>query len=825
MEIGYVKKRKITEEMKESYLDYAMSVIISRALPDIRDGLKPVQRRILYAMHKMGLNHSAKFVKSARIVGNVMAYYHPHGDMPIYDAMSRMAQDFSLLYPLIDGQGNWGSIDGDPPAAQRYTEARMTSISEEILADIEKETVDFTNNYDATRKEPVVLPSKVPNLLINGSLGIAVGMATSIPPHNLGEVIDALVHLISKPNATVEDLMQFIQGPDFPMGGIIYNRKDILNAYAIGRGPVVVRAKTNIEETKRGTFRIIVTEIPYQVNKAELISKIAELVKDKKVEGIKDLRDESSREGLRIVIELKQDVYPRKILNRLFKYTDLQKSFHFNMVALVDGIQPQTLNLKTILEKFIEHRKNVVTRRVQFDLRQAKDRAHILEGLKKALDKIDQVINTIKKSQTREDAFNNLIKRFKFTERQANAILEMKLQTLAGLERKKITDELKEKKELIAYLEDLLVHPKKILGVIKEEFLEIKRKYGHERRTKVVRSELKEIGEEELVAEEDVLFTLTHSGYIKRMSPNELRIQKRGGKGLIGMTTREEDIVSHFFMANTHDNLLFFTSSGKVFQAKGYEVPQASRVSRGKAIVNFLNISSNESITAVVPISKTEVKNQKQKRADKNKEIKYLFMATENGLVKKVSLDNFANIRRNGMIAIKLNQGDSLKWVKLTSGNDQILLTTSTGQAIRFKEKDVRPTGRNAAGVAGVRLDKEAKVVGMEVIATGDKQYMAGLEVLVIMENGYGKRTKLSAFKVQKRAGKGIKIAKVTAKTGKIVSAQIVNPEQKELITISQKGQVIRMGLKGIPILGRATQGVRIMRLDKNNKVASVVIA
>ena len=801
--------------MKESYLDYAMSVIVSRALPDVRDGLKPVQRRILYAMHQAGLRHSAKHVKSARVVGDVLGKYHPHGDAPVYEAMARMAQDFSLRYPLVDGQGNWGSIDGDSPAAMRYTEARMTSIAEELLSDIDKETVDFIDNYDSTRREPVVLPARIPDLLINGTFGIAVGMATSIPPHNLKEVLDGLTHLIDNPEADVRDLVELIQGPDFPTGGIIYNRDDIVNAYAVGRGPVVTRAKVDIDESKKDLFRIIVSEIPYQVNKAELIIKIADLVKEKKIEGIKDLRDESDREGLRIVIELKQDAFPRKILNQLFKYTDLQKTFHFNMVALLDGIQPQTLSLKTILERFIEHRKMVITRRAKFELNEAKARAHILEGLKKALDHIDEVIAVIKKSSTREDAFNNLIKKFKFSDRQATAILEMRLQTLAGLERKKIEMELKEKKELIDYLEDLLKSPKKIMKVMKDEFEDLKSRYGDERKTKIVKGALKEIGEEELIPEEDALFVMTHGGYIKRMPPTELRVQKRGGKGLIGMATKEEDIVNHFFLANTHDNLFFFTASGKVFQTKGYEVPEASRVSRGKSIVNFLNISSDESITAVVPAPK-----------EKTKLAKYLFMATREGVVKKVDIEQFANIRKSGLIAIKLYEGDSLNWVKLTSGSDEILLVTSAGSSIRFKEKDVRPMGRNAAGVTGIKLSKGDFAVGMEVFGKSPEgvEITSKSQLMVIMENGYGKRTAISAFKTQKRAGKGIKAAQVTSKTGKIVSAKIVDPEQKEVIVISKKGQIIRTELKSVSVLGRATQGVRVMKMDSGDSVASVVV-
>ena len=810
-DIGKVNSIEITQEMKDSYLDYAMSVIVSRALPDIRDGLKPVQRRVLYTMHEIGVSHGSKFVKSARIVGDCMAKYHPHGDLPIYDAMARMAQDFSLRYPLVDGQGNWGSIDGDSPAAMRYTEARMTALAEETLRDIEKDTVDFIDNYDSSRKEPVVLPSQIPNLLINGSLGIAVGMATSIPPHNLGEVIDATTHLIDNPDSGPEELASFIQGPDFPTGGIMYGQSDIANAYSTGRGPVVIRAQAEIEETKKGGFQIIVTEIPYQVNKSELILKIADLAKEKKIEGIRDIRDESDKDGIRIVIELKQDSFPRKILNQLFKYTDLQKSFHFNMVALIDGIQPQLLNLKTILEKFVDHRRVVITRRTQYDLARAEERAHILEGLKKALDNIDEVIKTIKKSESRQDAFNNLIKKFKFSDRQANAILDMRLQTLAGLERQKIEDELKEKHELITFLKDLLAHPKKILAVIKKELLEIKEKYASERRTRLIKGALKEMGEEELIPEEDALFMLTHGGYVKRMPSNQLRSQHRGGKGLMGMSVKEEDVISHSFMANTHDNLLFFTNTGKVFQTKGYEVPEAQRTGKGKALVNFLNISPQEKIMAIVPISK-QVKE------------KFLFMATSNGLVKKVAIEQFENVRRSGLIAIGLKDNDNLQWVRQTSGSDDVILITSLGNAIRFKEKDVRPMGRPAAGVTGIKFsNKQDSIVGMDIIKAKDQNPKN--QILIVMENGYGKRTDVRAYKVQHRAGKGIKTAKITPKTGKIVSGLIVDPEKKELIVLSKKGQLIKTELQSVSILGRATQGVRIMKMEDKDMVASVVIS
>jgi DNA gyrase subunit A len=802
-----VRLREITDEMQQAYLEYAMSVIVARALPDVRDGLKPVHRRILYSMHEMGLRPGAKYQKSAKVVGYVLGQYHPHGDSAAYESMVRMAQDFSLRYPLVDGQGNFGSIDGDAAAAYRYTETRLAPMAEPLLADIEKDTVPFMDNFDATSKEPVVLPTRIPNLLINGSMGIAVGMATNIPPHNLTEVIDALNHLIDNKDADVTELAQFIKGPDFPTGGIIYNEKDILNAYATGRGPILMRGEAEIVEAKKG-FQIIVNSIPYQVNKAELIIKIADLVKEKKIEGIRDIRDESDKEGLRIAIDLKQDAFPRKVLNQIYKYTELQKAFHFNMLALIDGIQPQILGLKGLLEQFIEHRKVVVVRRTKFELQKAKDRAHILEGLKKALDHIDAIIKLIRASASKEEAFNNLIKKFKFSDKQATAILEMKLQALAGLERKKINEELKEKQELIAYLESLLASPKKIMAVIKDEFKEIREKYGDERRTKVIKSALKEIGEEELVPEEDSLFMITKAGYIKRMPPDDLKSQKRGGKGLVGMATKEEDVVSHFFMANTHDNILFFTNSGKVFQTKGYEVPESSRQSKGKAIANFLQVSPTDQITAVVPIPKTQ-------------KGMFLFMATANGVIKKVDMDAFEQVRKNGMIAIKLKGDDSLGWVIPTSGNDQIVLVTSGGNAIRFKEKDVRPMGRSASGVLGVRLEKGERVVGSDAVPSNTEK---GLQLLALMENGYGKRTDLKFYKVQNRGGRGIMTAKITPKTGNLVSAHVTNEENKEIIAVSKKGQVIRTSITDISVLGRATQGVRIMRLETGDTLASIVV-
>ena len=809
---GNVRPREITTEMQDSYLDYAMSVIVARALPDVRDGLKPVHRRILYAMHEMGLRANAKYQKSAKVVGYVLGQFHPHGDTAAYDSMVRMAQEFSLRYPLVDGQGNFGSIDGDSAAAYRYTEARMSSIAEMLLSDIDKETVNFGPNFDGSTTEPLVLPTRIPNLLLNGSVGIAVGMTTNIPPHNLGELIDGIIHLADHPDADVGELMQFVKGPDFPTAGFIYNEKDILTAYATGKGPIVMRGKADIVESEKRGFQIIINEIPYQTNKAEFIIHIAELVKDKKILGIKDVRDESDREGMRIAIDLKQDAFPRKVLNQLYKMTELQRSFHVNMIALIDGIQPQIMGLKTMLEEFVKHRQVVVKRRSEFDLKKAKERAHILEGLKKALDHIDEIIKIIKKSESREDAAKNLIAKFKFSEKQTTAILDMRLQTLAGLERKKIEDELDEKHKLIAFLEDLLKSPKKMLGVIKDELKEIRQKFSDERRTKIVKTAVREIGDEEMIPEEDSLFMITHSGYVKRLPPTDLKVQKRGGKGLIGMATKDEDAASHFFIANTHDEIMFFTNTGKVYQTKGYEVPESSRQSKGKALVNFLNISPSDRITAVVPVPKK-----------KNDRDKYLFMTTAHGIIKKVDLEEFSRIRRNGMIALKLKGSDELMWVEATSGSDEIIITTSDGSAVRFKEKDVRPMGRGASGVIGMRLDAGAKVVGSQVIATD--QDLKKLKLLVVMANGYGKRTDISAYKVQKRGGKGITTAKITPKTGNLVSAYVVHDgDNEEIIAVSRKGIVIRTTLNTISVLGRSTQGVRVMKLDPGDTVASVVV-
>jgi DNA gyrase subunit A len=815
MEIDYIKPREISREMEESYLDYAMSVIVSRALPDVRDGLKPVHRRILYAMYDLGLSHQAKFRKSALVVGEVLGKYHPHGDISVYDALARLAQTFSLRYPLINGQGNFGSIDGDSPAAMRYTEARLTALAEEMLRDIEKNTIDFIDNYDATRKEPKVLPSAVPQLLLNGTIGIAVGMATNIPPHNLNEVVDAAAYLVKHPRASVENLLEFIKGPDFPTGGIIYSKKDIAAAYATGRGPIITRGKAEIVEDKKGHLQIIITEIPFQVNKSALIEKIAELVSGKKLEGIRDLRDESDREGMRIVIELKNDAAPQKVLNNLYKHTDLQRTFHLNMLALVDGIQPQVLSLKAVLEYYLKHREEVVIRRTRYDLASAQERAHILEGLKKALDHIDEIIKTIKKSEDREAAKKNLMAKFKFTEIQANAILDMKLATLANLERKKIDDELEEKKKLIKELNLILKSREKVLEIIYKELQNMKEKYGDGRRTKVVATSLGEFREEDLVPQEDAVIVLADSGYIKRMNPMVVRTQHRGGKGMTGVSTKEEDAVTHFVSCRTHDNALFFTNTGRVFQTKVWEIPEASRQSRGKALVNFLALGADEKINAILTYDEKSLKERGTE--------KYFVMATKNGLIKKTLITDFGSVRRSGLIAIKLKKNDSLKWVKGSTGDDQIILITSGGQAIRFSEKDARPLGRATGGVIGIRLYKGDEVVGMDVIDSA-KAKDANSKLLVIMENGFGKKTLIKFYKKQHRGGSGVKTARITSKTGRIVSAFVIQPETKDIIAISKKGIVIRTPLDSISTVSRVTQGVRIMRVEPGDKVVSATL-
>ncbi|MCR4328718.1 MAG: DNA gyrase subunit A [Patescibacteria group bacterium] len=811
-----IQKREITSELKDSYLDYAMSVIVARALPDVRDGLKPVHRRVLWTMWSIGLTHLSKFRKSANVVGETMAKYHPHGDVAIYDTLARMAQDFSLRYPLVQGQGNFGSVDGDSPAAMRYTEARLSKIAEEMLFDIEKDTVDWVPNYDATREEPRVFPAKLPNLLINGTLGIAVGMATSIPPHNLVEIIDATLLLTDNPSATPDELLEFVKGPDFPTGGIIYDRTAIRTAYSTGRGGVTIRAKAEIVERKKGSegsrsggFDIVVTEIPYQVNKSELIKHIAELVQDKRLEGIRDLRDESDREGMRIVVELKNDAAPQKVLNQLYRSSDLQKDFHFNMIALRDGIQPELFSLKEILLAYIAHRKEIIRRRTQFDLRKAEERAHILEGLAKALDVIDKIISTIRKSKDKDEAHVNLVKNFKLSALQATAILEMRLQTLAALERKKIDDELKEKRALIKDLTAILKSPSKMLTVIKDELKELKTKYSEPRRTKVVQSALKEMTDEDLVPEEEAIVTFSSSGYVKRVPPDSFKIQRRGGKGLIGSDVADEDFLIHFFHANTHDRILFFTDRGRVFETRAYEIPAASRTAKGKAIHNFLELSTGENVNAIVNLPT---------KKDATNTAKFLMMVTKNGVIKKTPLKEFENIRRNGIVAIALKKGDTLNWVRPSKGDDQVMLVTDQGQSIRFAESQVRDMGRSAAGVRGIRLRSGDAVAGFDIVKKGDKA-----QLLTVMERGFGKRTSLKEYKTQSRGGSGIRTANVTAKTGKVVVGSVIS-EETEMLALSAKGQVIRTELKSVRETGRAAQGVRIMNVDKEDRIAGIVV-
>ena len=810
-----IDDQPITEEMGTSYLDYAMSVIVSRALPDIRDGLKPVHRRILYAMWTLGLRPSAKFRKSATVVGEVLGKYHPHGDSAVYESMVRLAQHFSMRYPLVWGQGNFGSIDGDSAAAMRYTEAKLSKVTETMLFDLDKETVDFRPNYDNSQHEPVVLPAKLPNLLINGGMGIAVGMATNIPPHNLTEVGQATMHLIDNPESTIDDLLEFVKGPDFPTGGIIFDRKQIKQAYITGKGGVVTRAKTEIIESKKGYFRIIITEIPYQVNKSNLLEKIAYLVKEKKIEGIRDVRDESDKDGLRIMIELKKDSYPKKVLNRLFKLTQLQDTFYMNLLALVDGIQPRILNLKLVLEEYIKHRQNVVRRRIEFDLKKAEARAHILEGLKKALAHINEVINIIKKSKDKAEAKVKLIKKFKFTDIQADAILEMRLHQLANMERQRIENELKEKIAFIKECKIILASTKKILKIIKVELEELLEKFGDDRRTQVMSRAVDDFRQEDLIPNEPCIIMVTKDGYIKRMPTTTFKIQGRGGKGVVGLTTKEEDMIEKIISTNTHSDLLFFTTYGKVFQLKAYEIPVASRQAKGQALVNFLQVSPQEKISAILALG--ELKKEEQ----------YLVMATRGGVIKKTNLSDFTKVRRSGLIAIKLRESDVLQWVKPSTGNDDITLATAKGQAIRFKEKGIRPMGRTASGVRGIKLKKDDNVIGMNVV-TAD--IIAG-DLLVVMSNGYGKRTKLKNYKIQGRGGSGIKTANVTTKTGEIVASIVLDIKnlsdslKGDLIIISEAGQVIRLSVKSVSELGRATQGVRLMRFKKkNDKIVSITL-
>jgi len=858
MDIGKVQPVEISSEMEKSYLDYSMSVIVARALPDVKDGLKPVHRRILYAMHQVGLTHTAKYAKTAKVVGEVLGKYHPHGDMAVYDALVRMAQDFSMRYPLIEGQGNFGSVDGDPPAAMRYTECRLSSISQEILCDIEKETVETIRNFDNTLDEPVFLPAKLPNLLLMGSEGIAVGMATKIPPHNLTEVCDAVVKLIEKGSikknerneiseaekeesvlnikkiqlqetlplkltpeievkeftfeseASVDDLLEHIKGPDFPTAGMIFDQNQIREVYTDGRGIILVRGKAEIEETKGGRFQIVISEIPYQVNKAKLVAKIADLAKDKKIEGISDIRDESDRHGIRVVIELKRDAKPKAVLNNLYKHTELQTTFPANFVALVDGT-PITLNLKQILTEYVRHRHLVVTRRSEFELKNAQNRGHILEGLKIALDHLDEVIETIKKSKDAEEAKTNLIKKFGLTEIQATAILDMQLRRLAALERQKIEDEYKMVMETIAYLKDLLAHPEKILQVIKGEVLKLKEKYQDERKTKVFKMPVGEFSEEDLVPSEETLITITQTGYIKRVPKGTYRTQKRGGKGVMGMKTKEEDEIAYILSGNTHDHILFFTNKGRVFQIRVWDIPESSRQSKGQAIINLINIEQGELIQSILTISK-----------DKDPNRKFLFLVTKKGTVKKTAIEHFANIRSSGLIAIKLPVGDELCWAKTTSGADHILLVSYNGKSIRFHEKNVRPTARDTIGVRGIKLQKDDYVIGMEVLpekkeVPQDKRRKIFNDVLVVMEKGLGKRSDISEFPLQKRGGQGVKVAEVTEKTGRVVCCQLVSEKVEQVVLTSKNAQIIKLPLRNIPRLGRATQGVILMRFGKDS--------
>ena len=805
--IGQVKPREISQEMRESYLDYAMSVIVARALPDVRDGLKPVHRRILYAAYDMGLTHGAKHRKSATIIGEVLGKYHPHGDLAVYDAMARLAQPFSVRYPLIDGQGNFGSIDGDPPAAHRYTEARLSRLGELILQDINKDTVDFVDNYDATRKEPLVLPSPLPQLLLNGNLGIAVGMATNIPPHNVTELVDALVYLLEHEKATTEDLFQFVKGPDFPTGGIMFDKKGIIAAYSQGKGPVVVRGKAEVVEAS-GRTQIVITEIPYQVVKSSLVEKFAELVQEKKIEGIKDIRDESDKDGLRIVFDIQRDAHPQKILNRLYKFSDLQKTFHLNMLALVDGLQPRTLSLEEVLEYFLAHRKQVVERRTKFDLGKAQERAHILEGLLKCLANIDEVIKLIRRSDTREQAHGNLMKRFRLTQVQANAILEIKLAQLARLERQKIDDEMAQLKTRIKELSEILESPKKLKEVVKTELVELKETFGDDRRTKAQVSQVGEIAEEDLIPQEEAIITLTQGGYIKRINPASYRLQKRGGKGMVGMKTISDDIVEHILSAQTHDLLMAFTDSGKVFQLPVYEIPEGTRVAKGRGLLNFLEITPQDKILSLFAMGKK----------DTEQGMKYLFMVTKNGITKKTPIDAFQHVRRSGLIAISLKKGDALCSVRKTTGEDEILLATKKGQAIRFKEQDVRSMGRGAAGIKGMRLKKGDEVIAMDVAPRNGNQ---DPYFLVVTENGYGKRTRVQEYRMQTRGGSGVKTANVTPKTGEVRYAKVLCGKEEDLMVISKKGQVIRTPIDSIAKISRGTQGVRIMRLDEGDKVVS----
>ncbi|MBW4827747.1 MAG: DNA gyrase subunit A [Clostridiaceae bacterium] len=789
----------IEDEMKKSYLDYAMSVIVSRALPDVRDGLKPVHRRILYAMNELGISPEKQYKKSARVVGDVLGKYHPHSDTSVYDAMVRLAQDFNTRYLLVDGHGNFGSVDGDGAAAMRYTEVRMTKLATEMLRDINKDTIDYGLNFDESLKEPRVLPSRFPNLLVNGSSGIAVGMATSIPPHNLCEVIDGIIATIDDPEINIESLIDIIRGPDFPTYGIIMGMEEIKKAYRTGRGKVIVRAKTEIEDFGKNRNRIVVTELPYQVNKARLIEKIADLVRDKKIEGISDLRDESDKEGMRIVIELKRDAIPKVVLNNLFKQTQMQNTFSIIMLALVND-EPKILNLKEMLKHYLDFQKEVIVRRTQYDLKKAEDRAHILEGLKIALDHIDEVISIIRGSKNDKVAKDKLMSEFGLSERQSQAILDMRLRRLTGLERDKIEEEYKELIKEISRLKEILASEELIYGIIKEELLEIKEKYGDERRTMIVPSE-EEINIEDMIKKEDVIITLTHFGYIKRIPENTYRLQRRGGRGVAALTTREEDFVEHLFITSTHDTIMFFTNAGRVHSLKAYEIPEGGRQSKGMAIVNLLNLAGDEKINAVIPISEYE--------PDSN-----LVFVTKNGITKRTKFEHFKNIRKTGLIAIGLRDDDELISVRKTYGEEELIIVTAKGMAIRFKEEDVRQMGRTAMGVKGINLNKKDEVVGMDLVEEGK-------DLLVISKNGYGKRTPLDEYRPQTRGGKGLKTYHVKEKTGPLVSAKVVDKDD-EIMMISNCGTIIRLNVKEISEMGRNTQGVTLMKVNEEDEVVAV---
>ncbi|TRY23983.1 MULTISPECIES: DNA gyrase subunit A [Brevibacillus] len=791
-------KVDISQEMKESFISYAMSVIVSRALPDVRDGLKPVHRRILYAMHDMGLTPDKAFRKSANVVGEVMANYHPHGDSAIYETMVRMAQDFNMRYMLVEGQGNFGSVDGDPAAAMRYTESRLSKIALELLRDIDKETVNFTPNYDGRKEEPVVLPSRFPNLLVNGSAGIAVGMATNIPPHNLSEVIDGVVSMIDNPNITVQELMKIIKGPDFPTAGEILGYSGIRRAYETGRGSIIMRAKTTIEEDK-GKPRIIVTEIPFQVNKAKLIEKIAELVREKKIDGITDLRDESDRKGMRIVIELRRDVVPKVVLNNLFKHTQMQSTFGVNMLALVDN-RPRVLNLRDMLYYYLQHQREIVRRRTEYELKQAEARAHILEGLRIALDHIDEIISLIRGSQTAEEARDGLMSRYGLSYEQAQAILDMRLQRLTGLEREKIENEYQELLAKIAELRSILADEGKIYAIVREELLEIKEKFGDERRTVITFGE-EHIEDADLIPEEDVVITLTHDGYIKRLPVSTYRAQKRGGRGVQGIGTKDDDFVEHLYITNSHDHILFFTNKGKVYRLMGYEIPDLSRTAKGTPVINLIQIEKGERVNAVIPV--------KELGGDA-----YLFFATKKGIIKRTELSAFEHIRKGGLFAVNLREDDELIGVRLTDGHQEIIMGTRNGMSVRFKESDVRTMGRSATGVKGITLDDDDDVIDMDVVKPG-------AEVLIVTANGYGKRTPIDEYRLQSRGGKGIKTHNVTERSGHVVGLKVVEPEE-DLMIITTSGIIIRTEIKGISVMGRYTQGVKLIRLAENEQVVSV---